>query len=1492
MLRNELKLTKGKTISILDAQSLARNMIREFSSDYDSQVLAKKLYDIFRWYDSEDGNADYVVDYIATVAKDVIARSSARDTSLYDEYEDARKWIRNMRFTLPEHVLRQLNENHDGKFRQKTFGKMQLVSKEKNPDVMYLSAMYSELADAYPNFFSTEDNEYEQPQKLLDFWEAVTPTYADVTKEMGFESEEAAAVGFAYMTFEKYLYMPSYQTFADRKQKEIDSLKKEYSRNLNEAKKKLREERDAKVEETKQYYRDMIDRQRVRRMETQAKAALRKDVITKVKKLSDMLTKPTDKKHIPDQLKNMIAKYLMLFTDDSAVFSEAVITRVTKAYTQLIEKDDRAMEGIRQYYDPDILIKLGRLAEIAEAITDGNRLAKLDAFDMNTIAEITDHFYHLVTNANEVFIGEKKKDFNDIITSVMGELHSQKSKAVRASFEATSWNMTPYYFFKKIGGMFNELFTDLLDGQHKYGLLMDQAREHMQELGEKYKISSWQGSKKAIIEFIAGNGEEVKLTADEALGIYAIAKREAISGQESKHLTEGGIVFKGKEAIPVSYEEITRITNALTKEQLAYADEAIEYLSTVVGGWGNEASLKMFGYKKFTESWYYPFHTAEDYKKDETSDNGKTPKVVSLIKNKSFTKSTIHGANTPVRVENFTDVVGNHIAEMISYNTMAQTQSTMNAVFRYKVGNNSVRAALGEAYGTQAKFYVDTLIEDITNGSTSDPHEKLLDKVIGESIRKFKMNAVAANLSVIVQQPSAVGRAFALVDPKYFFTKSPKNGYEECKKYSGVAVIKEIGGFDTSTGKGNADWIMKTDPDGIKNKAVALVKDSDYRSDKLSWAAGKADELTWALIWQAVKGETADKLKVNVNELTEKQLYDAGKRFNEVIEATQVYDSVLTRSQFMRGKSNWTKMASAFMAEPTKRINMLYDAFYEFTVNKNKDSGKYLMRTMGSVLAATVINITLKSLITAGRDDDENQAYAEKYVEAVIDNAFSELSILQGLPIIKDIVSMMQGHDITRTDMEIIATAVSALESFVNLDSNKLALLSDEEKKERITKAIENTVSALGAFIGLPAYNVWRDCNMLIRVGKSVADDKVPTSSGLKYSALDGLINAFYTKIGSPFEELKVNEKDLYKNMVNDDEAAFAENWDKYQAYLIYTGKTEDKAYKAVKSKVKEQIKINLFRNKLTDEEAERYLIEYLGNEDGYWVVKEWRFNAIDENKDISFSKYLELEKAVLAGEDITDKVKELTDHNTKESSVQSKVTSIIQDAFNNDEITEGRAQELLQLYKGFASKQSMSRNILDEDKDINRLVDSWVGNKDLPEGEYYTAFDDLEEAVIEDMSIENAKEKLYSLEYTDSDINQKIRDAVKEAMLDGTLTKAEASSRLMKYTDIEYEDAQDKIAFWNFQKTNPESKLSETGAVKYLEAKESGVSLEVFEDYYSKVTTLTSDKDANGKTITNSKKVKILKLIDSLPLSSKQKDVLYYQNGYSSSRLYEAPWH
>ena len=54
----------------------------------------------------------------------------------------------------------------------------------------------------------------------------------------------------------------------------------------------------------------------------------------------------------------------------------------------------------------------------------------------------------------------------------------------------------------------------------------------------------------------------------------------------------------------------------------------------------------------------------------------------------------------------------------------------------------------------------------------------------------------------------------------------------------------------------------------------------------------------------------------------------------------------------------------------------------------------------------------------------------------------------------------------------------------------------------------------------------------------------------------------------------------------------------------------------------------------------------------------------------------------------------------------------------------------------------------------------------------------------------------------------------------------------------------------------------------------------------------LESDKDRNGKTISGSKKAKIVNVINSLDLYPDQKDVLYQIKGYSANTLNDAPWH
>lgn len=86
LLKKELKLTRGRMLSLDNTRLIARQLTEQYSSDYDRELLARQIYNIFNHYD-EMGDYDYLMNYLATIGKGVVARSSAVDSSLYEDYE-------------------------------------------------------------------------------------------------------------------------------------------------------------------------------------------------------------------------------------------------------------------------------------------------------------------------------------------------------------------------------------------------------------------------------------------------------------------------------------------------------------------------------------------------------------------------------------------------------------------------------------------------------------------------------------------------------------------------------------------------------------------------------------------------------------------------------------------------------------------------------------------------------------------------------------------------------------------------------------------------------------------------------------------------------------------------------------------------------------------------------------------------------------------------------------------------------------------------------------------------------------------------------------------------------------------------------------------------------------------------------------------------------------------------------------------------------------
>ena len=658
-------------------------------------------------------------------------------------------------------------------------------------------------------------------------------------------------------------------------------------------------------------------------------------------------------------------------------------------------------------------------------------------------------------------------------------------------------NLKPVYAMEMIGSpTLIKVFNNVRAGEDTWAKDVTEAREFYLDKSKKYGYDSWDFKKK--FSFESASGLKFELTLEQILSLYAYSKRD----QAHDHLRLGGFVFDSNietykddnkvikykvntaDAHQITPEILGEITGKLTKEQMGFVDEMQEYLSTVMGAKGNEVTSKMYGVKLFKEKFYFPLKSAKQFMFEQNEVSGEVK-----IKNSGFTNKVVAKANNPVILSNFMDVWAGHVNDMSMYHAFTLPLEDFNRVFNYNSPKQegqppvSVKGTIQSAYSPAAVNYVKTLITDLNGGARTDSTTGFINKAMG----LFKKGSVFASASVVIQQPSAIARAAALVDTKYFIGpkidhKTHKQLWDEVKQYAPVAIIKEMGYFDTNMGKSTQDFIQGKEYSGFKNKMKALVTDGDYRDEVLSKAPALADEIAWCGIWEAVKRETKAK-NPGVDAKSEAFLQMVGERFTEVITKTQVYDSVLSRSGNMRSKDTGMKMATAFMAEPTTSINMIADAL----LKGKRGNKKYARKAIGAVIASQLLNAILVSFVYAGRDDDEDETYAEKYIGSVTGEFLDSLNPATYIPFIKDIVSIVQGYDVERSDMAVISDLWKSIE---NLSNDNVSAY----------RKVEGFAGSIAQIFGLPVKNIMRDVRGIYQTVASAVNGQQTTGAGIGYA--------------------------------------------------------------------------------------------------------------------------------------------------------------------------------------------------------------------------------------------------------------------------------------------------------------------------------------------------------------------------------------------------------
>ena len=945
-----------------------------------------------------------------------------------------------------------------------------------------------------------------------------------------------------------------------------------------------------------------------------------------------------------------------------------------------------------------------------------------------------------VRNANRMFNEELRQSREQLGNAVIeevreaGGVHLLGTKLGDAISQFDWNNLKPVWAGDRIGSStFGKLMRGLFKGQYSFAKDIDEVRRFKLAMDKKYKPRSWDAEK--LYEFESSTGKKFSLNLQQIMSLYAFSKRE----QAYSHLISGGFVFeenstvivekngikrtyihKGAASYKLNVATLNRIINSLTAEQKAYVDEMQTFLSDVMGAKGNEVSMKLYGIQMFKEKFYFPLRSSGAYmERAKEAEMKKEQGQINLV-NSGFTHAVKPEAKNPIVLSGFMDVWAEHCNEMSMYHSMVLPMEDFRKVYNYttvhdeKMESASVYQTIQDAYGKAATNYIDQLYRELNAGATVDPRETPYKKLISN----FKRSAVMLSFSVVVQQFSSVGRAWAVINPKYFTgtkvnSDTKLSAVEEMKKYAPVAIIKEMGGFDTGT-KGNAKAFIMAEQYGKGERFQGFVKDEQYRGDIMGILPAKADEKTWIAIWEAAKRETkANNPKMDVK--SEEFLKLAGERFSEVIEKTQVYDSVLARSANMRSKGGLMQMATAFMAEPTTTVNLLENAV------RNGDK-KQIASAFGAVAVSIVLNNALASIVYAMRDDDEDETLLEKYSQSFFSGLIDDINPMSYYPFLKDVYSLFQGYDVERTDMSVIADVRDALKKAVSLLGKDTSDMDDEELAAHYKQVNEVFMGILDAgcsAFGVPVKNIRRDASGLINAFVTAQKD---------ITERDNSWLSFWDKVGSAVKDTipvlawtkdKAKTDKLYDAIVSGDKA--------YLYRLKSTYKTDSAYQSAVRKALRE--------NDSRIQEAAQ--ARYDGNTEEYKrifkeIQNEGRFSFDDimsainseESKlqpDKETSRYgaSDFVEAIILGDPtnaqamkediIATKVANGKTQEEAEEEFANAVSTSIGDAYTSGLLDEAGAEKMLQEYAGKDEEEAVSK------------VSYWAFGVENPEYDYFT---------------------------------------------------------------------------------------------------------------------------------------------------------------------------
>lgn len=1086
-LKGEMRISKEPSVVLRDVKKLGLNTIRQYGSDVNYADIQPDMEALGKAVMKKDVSMADLMPYAKSAAKTIVENTSEL-TEYGAELLDIRDYLKQ------QHIRFNGDMVYYEDFRKSHMGTLKL-SKTKGTSV---DTVYAELTEMFGEGYFPSDV-YTEADKLQQIADVVDNT--DVIYANPFESYKDAAIQeIANDIIDNMIsdQVREKHTFADRKALE----KQEAVGRVRNMLDKERQKRKNQVNKLRNQYAEKTAQGR----ESRKAMARRAQIARHAGAMSNKLLHPTDAKHIPENLRVLVANLLKSINLESAYSLDEngrrrkglngdptkrtqYVRNLQAAYNDIIKREGSMV------VDPDLLDTGGLLDQVARL--GDKRVADMSSSELEVIWKAIRAIEKTLTTYDKTLSSAKYQSTSEWAGRLAADSMSRKRRNRKLSLDMAD----PYTFFAAYGDAGMQVYRVLRNAQNQeHVMLMELQREAAKFLDKNVYENRFDRH-----TFTTGRSASLTLTTEQIMNLYNLARR---GEQAVNHLMKGGIVQpeikrngklkaidRGTQNIPLTLEDIQAITSVLTPEQIRVAKGLQKLASSMLAEWGNNASMTVYGYRKFTEEHYWPIKAARDAVSTSIE---KDPDNSRSIKNMGSAKALVPDASNALEIGGIYDVFAQNASDMIKYATLLAPMEDINRLYNFRYrddkGNltgRNVQQVLSSVYGDAAQEYWQNLMRDMQNGTRKSKlaTARIIEKYVGS----YKGAAVGANWRVIIQQPTAYFRAAVVLDPTYMakgLTKGATagNGWDKARQWAPIAGIKDTSGFDQGS-----RYTIAREVYGSEGGAL------EWLNDKSMALAGKADAVTWGKIWNACEWQVAAETSLEVG--SDEFYRQVAAVFTDVIDQTQVVDGIMQRTQIMRDGDMLFRQATSFMGEPLKSLNILirsYDAWvYENNPQKRSKALKQLKRSVAALLVTDVVNALAQSIVDGLRDDDKDKKYLARVLEAFTGvtgdeensweltknialegNLKGNITLLGRIPFAKDIPSFFQGYTVDRMDASIINDIIKATQSMI--------ASANGEGKKTMAYSAKQVIASVSKVFGISVANAGRDVWSLAR---SIAND-------------------------------------------------------------------------------------------------------------------------------------------------------------------------------------------------------------------------------------------------------------------------------------------------------------------------------------------------------------------------------------------------------------------